>query len=101
MNNLTPYQIRKQIRSAVYRNRELCKFLKENRIFTIYIENCVNYVISDRMFHSPYLAWFVESIEIDKYDIITMSFQWDKTKQGIDYWNNLQKKFRKFLYQQK
>ena len=101
MYNLTPYQIRKQVRSAVYRNRELCKFLKENRIFTIYIENCVNYVISDRIFHSPYLAWFVESIEIDKYNVINISFQWDKTKQGIDYWNNIQRRYRDLFWHNK
>lgn len=102
MAELTKYQITKKIRGAVYRNRELCRFLKKNRIFTIFINNCISHILrydgQDRYEQLDYLADGIDSDNIyDNYSIISVSFLWDETKQGFEYWNNVQRKYRDFF----
>lgn len=63
-------------------------FLLENEILHKFIYNLKKYAFNPN--------WSIRNIPKDDY--IILSFDWDKTAQGRDFWENINKKWLNKLY---
>ena len=67
-------------------------FLKEKNAYGKYIHN----VFLDKGY--PYYNNFIKEI-INPWAILSMSFIWEKTKEGHDYWGTLDLEFKNRYYE--
>lgn len=63
--------------------KTLSEYLKENNVYESFIENCVEVFLKD-------LAWYKDSKSKSKNISLGNIFTWGDTKEGHDYWYNLE-----------
>ena len=63
--------------------KTLSEYLKENNVYENFIENCVEVFLKD-------LAWYKDSKSKSKNISLGNIFTWGDTKEGHDYWYNLE-----------
>lgn len=89
---MTKYQIKKEVKGALYCNRVTCKLFKELRIFTKVVEYITDYLemlFRRCVIQSSYISKYVNRLKIEKPHVILCSFNWDRTKEGFEYWMNM------------
>lgn len=88
-----------EIYGGSMRNKLILKrfysFLKENNIYDVFLYNC--YLFGDNKCIIENMVYFV-TIGIKQYNgiyLIGDAFDWSETSEGIQFWNEINKKWRK------
>jgi hypothetical protein len=70
-------------------------FLKENNIYDVFLYNC--YLFSNNKDVIENMVYFI-TVGIKQYNgiyLIGDAFDWSETSEGIQFWNEINKKWRK------
>jgi hypothetical protein len=70
-------------------------FLKENNIYDVFLYNC--YLFGDNKDIIENMVYFI-TIGIKQYNgiyLIGDAFDWSETSEGLQFWNEINKKWRK------
>lgn len=84
------------MRNHTFQGKVLYKFLKRNNALNAYITE-----LCDQRYDDDTVKKYNTNHDVfdllDKYNIISMAFIWEKTSQGAHYWLDIQNKFLKYF----